>query len=68
MLNIQSLTKIPIPQLKPNEQKIIENKVSEIIELKKRKVSSHYLENQVNSIIYDIFDFSEEEIAFIENI
>ena len=68
MLNIQSLIKIPIPQLKANEQKIIENKVSEIIELKKRKVSSHCLENQVNSIINDIFDFSEEEIAFIENI
>ena len=68
MLNIQSLTKIPIPQLKPNEQKIIENKVSEIIELKKRKVSSHCLENQVNSIINDIFGFSEEEVAFIENI
>ena len=68
MLNIQSLTKIPIPQLKPNEQKIIENKVSEIIELKKRKVSSHCLENQVNSIINDIFGFSEEEITFMENI
>ena len=68
MLNIQSLTKIPIPQLKLNEQKIIENKVSEIIELKKRKVSSHCLENQVNSIINDIFGFSKEEVAFIENI
>ena len=68
MLNIQSLTKIPIPQLKPNEQKIIENKVSEIIELKKRKVSSHCLENQVNSIINDILGFSEEEITFMENI
>jgi len=68
MLNIQSLTKIPIPQLKLNEQKTIENKVSEIIELKKRKVSSHCLENQVNSIINDIFGFSKEEVAFIENI
>ena len=68
MLNIQSLTRIPIPQLKSDKIKIIENKVSEIVELKKRNIDTYNLENQINCLINDIFDFNENEIAFIENI
>ena len=68
MLNIQSLTRIPIPQLKSDKIKIIENKVSEIVELKKRNIDTYNLENQINCFINDIFDFNEDEIAFIENI
>ena len=68
MLNIQSLIKIPIPQLESNKQKTIEDKVFEIINLKGKNISTDTLEKDIDSLINNIFGFNDDEISFIENI
>ena len=67
MLNIQSLIKIPIPQLESNKQKTIEDKVFEIINLKGKNISTDTLEKDIDRLINNIFGFNDEEISFIEN-
>ena len=67
MLNIQSLIKIPIPQLESNKQKTIEDKVFEIINLKGKNISTDTLEKDIDSLINNIFGFNDDEISFIEN-
>lgn len=66
MLNIQSLEKIPIPKPNNNTFKIINDLAQSIIDKKSNNESIIVIEQKLNQIIYNIFEFDNNEINFIE--
>jgi hypothetical protein len=64
MLNIQSLSNIPVPKPDKNEQ--ITKLVQQIINDKTNGENINELEIKINKIVNDLFGFAEEEIAFID--
>ena len=67
MLNIQSLEKLPIPILSPENQTVFCEKVSKVLEFKQNSTETILMEKELNKMIYDIFNFDMDEIEFIEN-
>ncbi|SUP95252.1 Uncharacterised protein [Weeksella virosa] len=70
MLNIQSLEKIPIPQ-KANNRVLatqLESLVDKILNKKTNLENTTKIEEQIDTIIYEMFDFTCEEIYLIKNI
>ncbi len=65
MLNIQSLSSIPIPIPDKNEQ--ITKLVQQIIDDKSKVESTIKLESKINEIVNDLYGFTKEEIAFIDS-
>ena len=47
----------------------LENKVTEILSLKAndKEIDTSVLENQIDQIVYKLYDFTDEEIKIIEN-
>lgn len=64
MLNIQSLSSIPIPKPKQDEQ--ISKLVQQIIDNKQMQTNTSKLEAKINQIINDLFEFTNDEITFID--
>ena len=64
MLSIQSLSSIPIPKPEKNEQ--ISKLVEQIIDEKINEKKTGTIELKINQIINNLFEFTNEEIDFIE--
>jgi hypothetical protein len=58
---------LPIPTIKQERQ--IENLVDQIIQIKNKDLSADTtdLENQIDQLVYQLYDLTEEEIKIIEN-
>jgi hypothetical protein len=67
MLNIQSLEKIYLPTLCASDQINFCAKVRNVLDIRQDGGNSLSVENEINEIIYKLFDFNTEEIAFIES-
>ena len=63
------LDKIPVPICSIETQDAISNIVSQILSLKKKDQKSDVfeLENQIDQLVYKLYDLKEEEIKIIEN-
>ncbi len=65
----EPLSKIPIPILStPHKQKLasqVENLVEEILEIKARSGDTSALELQIDQLVYQLYDLTEEEITII---
>lgn len=66
MLNIQSLIKLPIT-IETDNKAILKQLVNSIIQNKKLNIDYKNQELKINEIIYDIFDFTDIEIKYLEN-
>ena len=66
MLNVQSLEKIPIPEPDNKTEKRIENLVERIIEGKKKEVDTSELENQIDKIVYGLYNLEKGKIKIVE--
>lgn len=66
MLNIQSLENIPIPKIVNTKE--IENIVIAIIENKKNNLDTLKLEKKIDNLVYKMYEFTNKEIEFIENV
>ncbi len=66
---LTELRKLPIPIVKSEEQKKISNIVSIILENKQNNPNcdTSDLENQLDNIIYQLYNLTEKEIQIIEN-
>jgi hypothetical protein len=64
MLNIQSLSSIPIPM--PTENEKISEIVENILNKKTDRKNTTELEQEIDNIINNIFNFNISEIAFIK--
>ncbi|MEN6568499.1 MAG: N-6 DNA methylase [Rikenellaceae bacterium] len=72
MLNVQSFEKIPIPPITSSNQPIvsqIESLVDAILSAKKDNpaADTSALEQQIDHLVYRLYDLTEEEIKIVEN-
>jgi len=67
--NANSISKIPIVISDKESEKLISNKVIQIIDIKKTdaKFDTTDLENQIDQLVYKLYRLTEGEIAIIEN-
>ena len=63
------LNQIPIKKSSVKEQEQFAKIVDEIAEIKKKDISADTtdLENQIDQLVYKLYDLTEEEIKIIEN-
>ena len=59
---------LPIPPATSDLRKQVEELACQIIESSKNNIDTNNLENEIDAIIYDLFSFTQEEIAYIENL
>ncbi|MBN2825894.1 MAG: class I SAM-dependent DNA methyltransferase, partial [Campylobacterales bacterium] len=57
---------LPIPKISKEAQKPFETLVDKIIELKAQNQDTTELENQIDTMVYQLYGLSEEEIAIVE--
>jgi hypothetical protein len=67
MLNIQSLEKLPIPKFPSENQNVFCKKVSQILDNMQNNKNTLSIEQELDKMIYSIFNFDLNEIQFIEN-
>ncbi|EMA9334603.1 Eco57I restriction-modification methylase domain-containing protein [Campylobacter coli] len=66
------IEKLPIPKINSKNQKLVDeliNLVDEILKAKEqnKNASTQELENKINSLVYKLYNLTEEEIKIIEN-
>ncbi len=71
MLNNQSLERLSIPKINSKNQKIADelvNSVNEILKAKEedKNANTQELENKINSLVYKLYNLTEDEIKIIE--
>ena len=62
------IVKIPIIIGYKNISNELEEKVKKILELKKSKIDTTDLENQINQLVYQLYELTEEEIKIVEGV
>lgn len=72
MLNNQSLERLSIPKINSKNEKIADELISLVDEILKAKeqnknANTQELENKINSLVYKLYNLTEEEIKIIEN-
>lgn len=70
--NKHALENLPIPKINSKNQNIVDeliNLVDEILKAKEqdKNVNTQELENKINSLVYKLYNLTEEEIKIIEN-
>ncbi|EIU4097276.1 Eco57I restriction-modification methylase domain-containing protein [Campylobacter jejuni] len=71
-LKTNNLEKLPIPKINSKNQKLADeliNLVDEILKVKEqdKNANTQELENKINSLVYKLYNLTEEEIKIIEN-
>ncbi|HID0130470.1 TPA: class I SAM-dependent DNA methyltransferase [Campylobacter jejuni] len=71
-LKTNNLEKLPIPKINSKNQKLADeliNLVDEILKAKEqdKNANTQELENKINSLVYKLYNLTEEEIKIIEN-
>lgn len=71
-LKTNNLEKLPIPKINSKNEKLANeliNLVDEILKAKEqdKNVNTQELENKINSLVYKLYNLTEEEIKIIEN-
>lgn len=66
---LTELRKLPIPNINSEYQKPIRKIIKKILEIKSENsnTDTSNLENEVDQLVYQLYDLTEEEIAIIEN-
>ncbi len=64
----QYMEKVPVPIATKEQQSEIETRVDKILTLKKNNTKADVfdLEEEIDNIVYQLYDLTEEEIAIIE--
>lgn len=65
---LTELRKLPVPNVTPTEQEEISSIVRKVIDFKKNnpETDTTLLENQIDQLVYKLYDLTEEEIKIIE--
>ena len=58
---------LPVPILPDEEQHVFISLVDEILSLRSSKKASIALENEINSLVYNLYELTDEEINYIES-
>ncbi|WQS25338.1 class I SAM-dependent DNA methyltransferase [Helicobacter pylori] len=68
-LKTNNLEKIPIPQITPENQKLahkITDGVKQILALKEKDANTQQLEKEIDALVYQLYNLTDEEIKIIE--
>ena len=67
-IRVAEFKKLPIPNVKPVQAKTIEQKVDQILILKKGNSlpDTSALEAEIDQLVYELYGLTEEEIKIIE--
>jgi adenine-specific DNA-methyltransferase len=67
---LTELRKLPVPNIDINKQKPISDIVKEILNLKSKNIDSNTinLETQIDKLVYQLYELTEEEIKIVEGI
>ncbi|HEX8289648.1 MAG TPA: TaqI-like C-terminal specificity domain-containing protein [Pyrinomonadaceae bacterium] len=60
------VTQIPIPKIEKKDQQPFVALVDQILELKKAGEDTQELENEIDTLVYRLYDLTDEEIAIVE--
>ncbi len=68
-IRLEEFKKLPIPNIKSEKQKTINEIVRKILMLKSKNsdADTSNLENQIDQLVYELYGLSDEEIELIEN-
>lgn len=66
-IQARSIKELPIPKISNEFENEITSLSSEIITLKKSMADTTDLENQIDQLVYQLYELTEEEIKIIEN-
>ena len=58
---------MPLLYLPTEKQNLIGEKVDKIISLKSKGKETNTLEQEIDKLVYQLYDLTDEEIAIIEN-
>jgi hypothetical protein len=62
----ENLFQIPIPKIEEKDQQPFVALVDQILELKKAGKDTQALENEIDTLVYRLYDLTDEEIAIVE--
>ncbi|MGQ4005175.1 Eco57I restriction-modification methylase domain-containing protein [Francisellaceae bacterium CB300] len=65
-LKLQFLEQLPIPKFDKENHSIFEQKADEIIQAKERGLDTSKLEQEVDQMVYKLYELTDDEIAIIE--
>jgi adenine-specific DNA-methyltransferase len=65
-MQLPYVTQIPIPKLKEKDQQPFIALVDRILELKKEGKDTQDLENEIDALVYRLYELTDEEIAIVE--
>jgi len=66
-IQARSIKELPIPKMSNELENEITSLSAEIISLKKSMTNTTDLENQIDQLVYQLYDLTAEEIEIIEN-
>jgi hypothetical protein len=66
MLNIQSIEKLYIPNIPEEKQHLFVIIVKEILQKKQKNIETTHLENQIDNLVYRLYDLTYEEVKVID--
>jgi adenine-specific DNA-methyltransferase len=66
-IQARSVKQLPIPFVTAIEENEIKTLVDEVIDLKNSDLNTTKLENQIDQLVYQLYDLTEEDIQIIEN-
>jgi hypothetical protein len=62
------IEKLPVPSAPGLSETIIEELVDQILQQRESGEDTSFVENQIDKLIYEIYDLNDEEVQFIEGI
>ncbi|TAF44669.1 MAG: class I SAM-dependent DNA methyltransferase [Sphingobacteriales bacterium] len=65
-ITVQAIEKVPIFYPNPKEENLMIKLVDKIIELKEKNKNTTALETQINQLVYQLYNLTEEEIKIVE--
>ncbi|MBC7474266.1 MAG: hypothetical protein H7263_08240 [Candidatus Sericytochromatia bacterium] len=68
-LKTNYLNPFPVPQnVTPQFQEQIKNIVLQVLMDKKQNINTSELENELNNMVYQLYDLTQDEINFVEGL
>jgi adenine-specific DNA-methyltransferase len=65
-IGVDKLRDFPMPEEATTKANAIDSIVNEIISLKRNNADTHMLEEQIDNIIYELYNLSDEEVTAVE--
>lgn len=67
-IQARSVKELPLPKVNPESEKNIVTLSDKIISFKKSNTETADLENEIDQLVYKLYDLTEEEIKIVEGV